>query len=270
MKIQLLVISLLMLCVSACAVNEGSNHSASSLVDYLYPDQERIVEPAIPHLTLPLRVGVAFVPDGYQGTFSEAQKMELMTRVANDFKQYSYIKNVELIPSAYLRQRGSFANLDQLQRMFGIDVVALISYDQMQFSDEGLSSLAYWTLVGAYFVKGEKNDTHTLLDAAVYDIKSRQLLFRAPGTSHIKSRATLVNASEVNRDDGARGMEVASDMLVENLSVQLQGFEQKVKQSPSEYKVSHRSGFSGGGSIGGLILVFWVGIGLIRLLTLRR
>lgn len=142
----------------------------------------------------------------------------------------------------------------------------------MQFTDEDSLSLAYWTLVGAYLIKGEKNDTHTLLDAAVYDIKSRQLLFRAPGTSHIKSRATLVNASEANRDDGVAGMHVASDMLVENLSAQLQGFEEKVKRSPKEYRVSHRAGFSsgGGGSAGLWVMMLLVSIGLFRVSSSRR
>ena len=43
--------------------------------------------------------------------------------------------------------------------MFGIDVIVLLSYDQVQFRDEGLLSLTYWTVVGAYTIPGEKNDT---------------------------------------------------------------------------------------------------------------
>ena len=37
-----------------------------------------------------------------------------------------------------------------------------------QFTDEGLASFAYWTIIGAYIIPGEKNDTHTMLDAVVY------------------------------------------------------------------------------------------------------
>ena len=71
--------------------------------------------------------------------------------------------------------------------MFGIDVIALVSYDIVQFTGEGLSSISYWTLVGAYAVRGEKNDTHTMIDAAVYDIASRKhldmLVFQVNGAT---------------------------------------------------------------------------------------
>ncbi len=47
-------------------------------------------------------------------------------------------------------------------------------YDQVQFTGEGLLSLTYWTIVGAYLVPGEKNETKTMLDAAVFYIASRR------------------------------------------------------------------------------------------------
>lgn len=34
--------------------------------------------------------------------------------------------------------------------MTGADIIALISYDQVQFTDEGLASLSYWTVLGYY------------------------------------------------------------------------------------------------------------------------
>ncbi len=48
--------------------------------------------------------------------------------------------------------------------MYDIDVIALVSYDQVQFTDGSFLSLTYWTIVGAYVVAGEKNDTSTMLD----------------------------------------------------------------------------------------------------------
>jgi rhombotail lipoprotein len=89
--------------------------------------------------------------------------------------------------------------------MYNVDVVALLSYDQAQFTDEGALSLTYLTIVGAYLVPAEKNDTHTMLDAVVYDIRSRKMLFRAPGTSQIKGHATLMNLSEQRRKDSDAG-----------------------------------------------------------------
>lgn len=223
----------------------------SSVVEYLYPGQQRAESPAVPRLALPLRVGVAFVPDGKTGPqgprLSEKEKMDLMERVSGEFKKYSFVQSIELIPSAYLRPAGGFDNLGQIRTMYGTEVIALLSYDQVQHTDQGLLSLSYWTIVGAYIFKGEKNDTSTMIDAAVYDVTSRKMLFRAPGTSHVKGKATLVNLSEQLREDSSAGFRIAADDLAVNLEDQLARFQEKVKEAPQEYQVVHKEGHGGGG-----------------------
>jgi rhombotail lipoprotein len=112
-----------------------------------------------------------------------------------------------------------------------------------------LLSLTYWTLVGAYVVSGEKNDTNTMLDTVVYDIKSKKMLFRAPGTSSVKGKATPINLSEELRLDSLKGIEEASDRMTTNLDVQLTKFRAKIKNRPDQVKVVHSEGYSGGGAI---------------------
>jgi rhombotail lipoprotein len=161
--------------------------------------------------------------------------------------------------------KGSFGNLDQLGTMFGVEIIALVSYDQNQFTDEGLASITYWTLIGAYLVPGEKNDTHTMVDAAVYDIKSRRLLFRAPGVSLIKSKSTLVNLSEQLRADSLTGFQEASRDLIKNLDEQLNLFKERVKAQPQEFQVVKKPGYTGGGSLDAValgLLVIWAGLWL--------
>jgi rhombotail lipoprotein len=258
-----------LLSLAACA--GGPAHHATSIVSYLYPDRRDQVETvSIPELRLPLRVGVAFVPaeaDSRNGCyecrragFSETQRMTLMKEVAAHFKDPAMVKTIEIIPSSYLTPRGSFANLDQLRSMFGVDVIALISYDQIQFTDEGRTSLTYWTLVGAYLVEGEKNDTRTLIDAVVYDIPSRRLLFRAPGVSTVKGSSTPVNLSEELRRDSEKGFRVASADLVTNLDEQLAAFKTKVKEAPEEYHVTRGSGSGDGGKGAGSIDGWFVAV----------
>lgn len=243
----------LMVCIAfnGCVYQTKMHHS-SSVYEYLYSDEEGHVEnPGIPSLSLPLRVGVAFVPeveDRYQ-TLTEKDKMELMNEVKKHFKKYEFVKDIELIPSAYLSEKGGFANLDQIRTMHGIDVITLLSYDQTQFTDEGIASITYWTIIGAYIVPGEKNDTHTMVDAAVYDIKSRKMLFRAPGVSYIKGLATPVNQTEELRTDRLKGFQEASADAVKNLDIQLELFKEKIKEMPEEYKIVHKSGYTGGGSL---------------------
>lgn len=269
--ICLVICMLLIGLLAGCAEFFGSRKSryASSTVEYLYPEQDVVEVPTIPHLSLPLRVGVAFVPEGagvhVKSRLSEKEKMDLMDRIVPEFKKLAFVKEITIIPSDYLTRRGSFANLDQIRTMYGIDVIALLSFDQVQHTDEGFLSLSYWTIIGAYIIKGEKNDTNTMVDAAVYDITSRKMLFRAPGTDHIKSSATLANLTEQLRKDSSKGFHSASDDLVINLQNELDRFKTKIKEMPEEYVVEHKPGYTGGGSMGGAFSLFLLSLGGLAL-----
>src|SRR5439155_258207 len=111
-----------------------------------------------------------------------------------------------------------------------------------------------WTIVGAYIVRGQKNDTHTMLDTVVYDIPSRKMLFRAPGLSEIKGSATLVNQSEQLRTDSEAGVSQATADMIKNLDAQLLAFREKVKERPEEYRVVRTEGYRGSGMVDGLML----------------
>jgi rhombotail lipoprotein len=250
------------LAVSCEIWNKTETRHANSLYNYLYSGEaaHRDAE-AMPVLSLPLRVGIAFVPvdrpkgnAGYfppdDARFSENEKMELMKKISAEFKSYPFVKSIERIPSAYLTPRGGFANLDQIRTMYDVDVMVLLSYDQVQFTDQGLLSLTYWTIVGAYVIQGDKNDTQTMLDGAVYDIASRKLLFRAPGLSTVKGSATPVNLSEQLRRDSERGFTQAATNLVTALKVQLDDFRERVKNAPDQYKVINKPGYTGGAALG--------------------
>ena len=287
------LISVIML---AAGCMPKSTHYASSTVQYLYPNtKEHMETPTIPVLSLPLRVGIAFVPETSDASvqspwwrvpahdsqtskakysafhsLDEKKKMDLMKKISAEFKEYPYVKSIEMIPSPYLSPGGSFANLDQVRTMYGVDVMVLLSYDQVQHTDEGLLSLSYWTVVGVYVFKGEKNDTSTMLDAAVFGIPSRKMLFRAPGLSHIKGSATPVNLNEQLRVDSQKGFDEAAVVLVANLKEQLDLFKEKVKESPQEYKIEHKVGYRGGGSIDLLTLSLALAMGGALLWTGNR
>jgi len=250
---------LLTFTLTGCFSNRNTRHQqASSVVQFLYPDKTQpFVEPTIPTLRLPLRVGVAFVPPNAssnygrnQESFSEAQKTDLMRRIAASFKTLPFVQTIEILPATYLRSGGGFDNLDQLRQLLGVDVVALISYDQAQNSSDTAWSLAYWTIVGAYVVPAQKNDTHTLMEAVVYDIPSRSLLFRAPGVSAIKGNATLVRSAAELRADSARGLTEAATDLTLQLQHELDAFKVRVKETPETVHIEHKPGYSGAGNSG--------------------
>lgn len=226
--------------------SQHSTYYKSSVVEYLYPNQKEVQPSQVPVISIPVKIGIAFTPDakltsgyqiGAQSALTEKEKLDLLTEVGKHFKKYDFIQSIDIIPSTYLTKGGGFTNVDQIAAMYGIDVIVLVSYDQAQFTDEDKMSLSYWTLVGAYFVKGEKNDTHTMAEAAIFDIKSRKMLFQATGTSLIKSEATPVNLSEQMRQDSAKGLRDAGQQLIIKLDEQLQIFRDKVKKSPQEYNI---------------------------------
>jgi rhombotail lipoprotein len=263
-KVSMTITAALALALTGCETFQGSRSErhASSLVQYLYPKKiEHIDKPGIPTLTLPLRVGVAFVPEdtGRQHqaytrspALSEQQKLKLLTEVSEQFRKYPFVRAIEVIPSEYLTPAGGFENLDQLRNMFGVDVMALVSYDQLQFTDDTPWSLTYLTVVGAFFIPGEKNDTRTMIDAAVYDIESRKLLFRAPGLNHVNGNAAPINVPEELRDARDKGFREASKNLTANLEVKLAEFRERIKQSPEEVKIVRSAGYVGGAGMVGI------------------
>lgn len=257
--IKQMAFALLLVCMTGlmygCSVlnSQSVSHNKSSVVDYLYPQKNKVhVKPSIPVLKLPTKVGVAFVPERYSNKrLTAIDKTKLLERVAKHFKKYPYISEIAIIPTDYLTKGGSFANLDQIRTMYGIDLVALVSYDQVQFNDNDFLSLSYWTIVGAYLISGEKNDTSTMLDTVVYDIASRSMLFRAPGTSQVKGRSTPVNLDEQLRKDSKKGFNIAADQMVVNLDAQLKQFEARAKKPSKKLVVEARQGYEGTAAGGG-------------------
>lgn len=221
----LLVVSM---CVGlgACALN-GATHQSSNLVSYLYPNQpQQVIAAGQSGMVVPVRVGVGYVPE--QGlshqALTDTDKRGLQMAVAAYFEQQSFVSDVRLVPAAYLTPGGSFANLDQLRRIFDVDIMVLLSYDRTRFAERGPAVVSYWTLDGEQLISGEKNDTHTLLDAAVFDIGARQLLFRAPGSSLVRYQRQQGSLAEQLRQDSLVGFEQAGVELMEHLRERLSSF----------------------------------------------
>jgi rhombotail lipoprotein len=225
---------------------------SSSLVEYLYPDGEEPPPPPelAPHLRLPLAVGIAFVPSSSgHAALTEAERVELLGKVKTHFEKREYIREIAVIPEAYMRSGRGFQSLEQVARLYNLDVVALVSYDQVAHTDERTSSFLYWTIVGAYVVKGNENDVNTFVDTAVFDVATRKLLFRAPGVSEISSSTTLVGLEADLRATQQKGFGIAMDDMTVNLDKELDVFKDRIRQDQS-VRVSYSPGYSGGGGGG--------------------
>ena len=269
-RIGLLLIAVLL---TACAGLFGSGDTrqgvSSSLVDYLYPEGDipPKQEVQIPHLQLPIRVGLAFVPDrSAQGAaLPEAQRMKLLNDVKMAFQGRDFIREIVVIPDAYMRSGRGFGALEQTARLYDIDVMALVSYDQVTHSSERKSSFLYWTIIGAYVIEGNKNDVQTFVDTAVFDVPTRKLLFRAPGVSRDQSSSTLIGVERDIRALQEKDFGLAMADMTVNLDKELGSFKERIRTDAS-VRVSH-AGSTGGG--GGSADPAWL-ILLAALLAVRR
>lgn len=224
---------------------------SSSLVSWLYPKGE--IPPQknddVPVLNVPLRVGLAFVPpkNNFANSYyvSEAHKTELLAKVRESFSSKPYINHIEIIPQYYLENVKGIDGMQQLARLMNVDVMALVSYDQVVHNFDTSQSLLYWTIVGAYVVEGSKDEVHTFVDLAVIDVNTGKLLLRAPGIDKQGSRSTLVKNAENLRRSREKGFELAMATMNSNLEIELDSFRERIKKDQS-VKVQTRSGYGGG------------------------
>lgn len=222
---------------------------SSSLVDYLYPAGEvpPDVQDTIPYLKLPLRVGIAFVP-GQSGhtAISEATRMQLLETVKAEFTDRESIEHIEVIPDTYLRSSKGIDGMQQVARLYGVDVMALVSYDQVSVSEDNPTSFLYWTIIGSYVIKATSNEVQTFVDTAVFDVATARLLFRAPGLNKTSDRSTLIESGEIVRKARDSSFSAAMAAMTENLTFELDRFRERIQEDPQVARTEWKPGYGGG------------------------
>ena len=181
----------------------------------------------------------------------------------SQFLDQNYIREIVIIPEAWLTNVRGFDALQQVGRLHSLDVMALVSYDQISIAEDRTSSFLYWTIVGAYVVKGSQNDVRTFVDTAVFDLNTRKLLFRAPGLNEITSNTTLIRSVEKMREAREKSIEQAVGDMTSNLAKELDRFESRIKEDGSVL-IAQRDGSKGSGSFDPWILLLLLGGLLLR------
>jgi rhombotail lipoprotein len=231
----------------------SESRESSSLVGFLYPSGEQPpTENSIPALRLPVRVGLAFLPSRHGAAaagLEAARRDELLERIRQHFASRKFVSEIVIVPEYYLSDRHGFEGLRGVQRLYNIDLLALVSYDQVSYRDENNWSLGYLTIVGAYVLKGTRHDVATLMDLAVVDPASRSILLRAGGTDERHGTTTLIGETRATRESRTEGFDHATDQLIEHFDAALTKFESDVRDGKANVNVTDRSGrtVSGGG-----------------------
>jgi rhombotail lipoprotein len=276
---KLRAIFVLALCAAAGCTFVGhstQSRNSSSLVAFLYPNGSAPPpQNAVPELHVPLRVGLAFLPT--QGAFGDvsldaAHKEELLERIRKQFSDRKFVGEIVIIPDYYLASSRGFEGLQGVQRLYNVDLMALVSYDQVTYADDNKWSLGYLTIVGAYMVKGNTNDTTTLVDLAVVDPKTRSLVLRAGGTDTHHQNSTLIDSQRDIRLASTASFDAATDQMITHFDGALTAFQSEVHEGRANVRVvarSSSSGGGGGGTIAGVDLALWAALLLVSVRRIR-
>ncbi len=266
-----LILLTLMLFIHGCGLwmdGTRTRHARStSLVNYLYPNGRIPDDVPRPVLNLPLRVGLAVIPSSSgHSLLGEAESTALLDEIRAAFVNKPYIDDVVVVPAMYLRGDRAHDSLQQVGRMFHLDVMALVSYDQIRQSRDNVLSLTYLTIVGAFVVPGTNHEASTLVDLAVVDLGSRDILFRAAGVSQRKGVRAGAYSQQGARFDGNKTFAQAMRRMQDNLVIELDRFEQRLREPAANERivVKHRPGYSG------RLSWVWMGVLLWPLWRLRR
>jgi rhombotail lipoprotein len=254
-------------CVGGC----GSHaHNSSSLVEFLYPNGVTPPQDATPQLRIPLRVGLAFLPSNgldATGGLDASHKEQLLERIRQRFSSRRFVAEIVPIPDYYLTGRRGFEGLGGVQRLYGVDVMALVSYDQVTHQDENYWSLGYLTIVGAYVLKGNRHDVSTLVDLAVVEPATHSLVLRAGGTDTRHGSTTLIDSQRDAREAATGAYGAATDQMIEHFDAALTKFEADVRSGKAAVQVVRKNdpGHSGGGGA-----LDWPILALLMLVAFRR
>ena len=235
---------------------------------FLYPDGKIPNDLSSPVLRLPLRIGLAYIPEiGRNNHIEPAVKLQLLNNIKQQFEGLRYVQSIEIIPQMYVSGGRKSNQLQQIQQLYQLDVMALVSYDQIVNRKENLLAVTYLTIVGNYIFPGSHFKVSTLLDMALIDLKTKRLLFRAAGSHGSKGATAEAYTRHQYDQHQSNGFVVAMNQLTENLSHELQAFEQRLraKDPNDDIKVEAKKGYEmAADSILLSLLLFFIGFKFLR------
>jgi len=257
---QLITVCCICIVLSGCGLlteRKTYHNRTTSLVSFLYPDgvvpQQDVQNPV---LNLPLRIGLAYTPvQSHHESIAPDLKMRLLDDIRQRFQSKEYVQEIITIPELYLRQNKGYKGLQQIQTLYELDAIALISYDQIAQTADNNLSLTYLTIVGSYVFHGTDYKVNTLLDLAVVDINTRQILLRAAGGASSQDRTTVIKARSKSINSMNQDFEKALVNLSDRFDRELIAFEDRLRnpRPTDRITVKHREGYSG--SAGPLLLL---------------
>ena len=179
---------------------------------------------------MPLRIGIAFVPSphGPSQDLSEAERFKLLYDLKAIFAKQEFVEEVAVIPEPYLKAGTGFAPLASTADTYGLNAMALVSYDEVLIPAAS-SSLRYRTIVGVQTLTGDANEVQNFVDTAVFDVATQRLLFRVPGVSSMERHPATAETATGAHASQRRGFALAAADMATNLDKELNEYKDRIR-----------------------------------------
>lgn len=198
------------------SASQGLSQILDPVTDSLVSmDKEPLVFPSTIAILMVPSPDTNMVPNSTLRLAAEELKQELL-------KNDKYINGVIVVSNSDIKEK---ITLKTLRKMYGVDIVAIISYQQDQRSSRN-SFLSFLDLaiVPAYTIPSVKVTTSTVVDGKIVHIPSNAIIFRASGLNERSTHMTPVSSQENGtNEESIEGLKASIIDLGENVSNILTG-----------------------------------------------
>ena len=171
---------------------------STPLTEFLYEGQKVPVAEGRAELLLPIRIGLGFIAPTDDSTGKVPtleQRQATLDAVRDQLRGLPYVTEVAIVPQYWFgNQPGvGFQKLSALAKQFNFDLIALVSYDQGIYSTQNMRTLGLLTIIGKDFYKVEVDQALTVIDLALVEPRSRELVLRISAGDQFGDTTTVLD-----------------------------------------------------------------------------
>lgn len=222
--IRLLWVAVLIFSVQGCAIGPRSTAS-EDLSQILIPVKDSLVSVDKKPITFPATVGILMVPSRNTLMVPNSTLWLAAAELKKELlKNDSFINGVLIISTSDIRDKIS---LDTIRSMYGVDILAVLSYEQDQRSTRNsFATLMDLAIIPAFIVPSIKLTTSTVVDGKIVHIPSNAIVFRASGLDERSIFSTPASTQDGQpNEESIRGLATAVSDFGNNVSKILEGLE---------------------------------------------
>lgn len=211
---------------------------STPLAEFLYAGRKVPAEEGRAELLLPIRIGLGFIAPTDDSTGkvpSLEQRQATLDAVREQLHGLPYVSEVAIVPQYWFgNQPGvGFDKLSALATQFRFDLIALVSYDQAMYATQNMRTLGLLTMIGKDFYKVDVDQALTVIDLALVEPRSRELVLRISAGDRFGDSTTLLDDWRSKSYVRRVSFDRAHDVFLEKLREELPALRSRVT-SPSE------------------------------------